>query len=326
MKLSIPASYTKAQPLDAVCFESLRVVPLRTAPDEIPEYRLLDADTMARVKVTEISDSGSVPRLRVQNDLSQRLFLIDGQELLGAKQNRILNTDILVPAASAIEIPVSCVEQGRWRSVSSEFSLGKQLPSSSRSGKAERVRRSLAAGAGFDAEQHEVWREVSDVLESHRVCSPSSELNAVYRERQKDMSEIRKTLTLPEDATGAAVYFGEEFMGVDMFDRPATLGYFWNSLADSYTLDWLAARARRAGTGPTMSIDRLLEELATEWDAHDSPGEGQDCRVRTKHLTASCLLWEREHAVHIQAFPVTGEPARESGPGRPRMHRRYGPR
>jgi hypothetical protein len=326
MKINIPARYPNAEPLDAVCFESLRVVPLRTAPDALPEYRLLDADTMSRVKVTEVSESGSVPRLRVQNDLSQRLFLIDGQELVGAKQNRILNADVLVPAASSIDIPVSCVEQGRWRSVSTEFSLGKHLPSSSRRGKAERVRRNLEAGAGFDAEQHEVWQEVSDTLRAHRVASPSSELNAVYRERQKDMNEIRKNLTLPEDATGAAVYFGEEFMGVDLFDRPATLEYFWNSLADSYALDWLASRATRTSGGPAMSIDRLLEELATEWEAHDSPGEGQDCRVRTPHLTASCLLWQREHAVHIQAFPVTGEPNADPGSGRPRMHRRYGPR
>lgn len=41
-------------------------------------------------------------------------FLLDGEELVGAKQNRILNLSILVPGQTSLEIPVSCVEQSRW--------------------------------------------------------------------------------------------------------------------------------------------------------------------------------------------------------------------
>ena len=64
--------------------------------------------------VTEINESGSVPELRITNNLDERVLLIDGQELIGAKQNRILNTDVLVSAKKSLNLPVSCVEQGRW--------------------------------------------------------------------------------------------------------------------------------------------------------------------------------------------------------------------
>jgi hypothetical protein len=40
--------------------------------------------------------------------------LLDGEELIGAKQNRALNLTILAPAKQVIVIPVSCVEAGRW--------------------------------------------------------------------------------------------------------------------------------------------------------------------------------------------------------------------
>ncbi len=32
-----------------------------------------------------------------------------------AKQNRIVNATILVPAREKVEVPVSCAERGRWR-------------------------------------------------------------------------------------------------------------------------------------------------------------------------------------------------------------------
>ena len=56
-----------------------------------------------------------MPELMVENKGDMRVLFIEGEELVGAKQNRILNTSILVPAKSKTKIPVSCVERGRWR-------------------------------------------------------------------------------------------------------------------------------------------------------------------------------------------------------------------
>ena len=55
-----------------------------------------------------------MPELVVENPLDERVLLYDGEELVGAKQNRILNVSVLVEAKSTLTIPVSCVEQGRW--------------------------------------------------------------------------------------------------------------------------------------------------------------------------------------------------------------------
>src|SRR5262245_55208960 len=63
--------------------------------------------------VTEISEGGSVPNLQVDNKGPRPVLFIDGEELQGAKQNRILNTTVLIAANSKTNIPVSCVEQGR---------------------------------------------------------------------------------------------------------------------------------------------------------------------------------------------------------------------
>lgn len=65
------------------------------------------------VKVTEVSAAGHVPELRVKNSGATPVLILDGEELVGAKQNRIVNVTVLVPPHSEIVIPVSCIEAGR---------------------------------------------------------------------------------------------------------------------------------------------------------------------------------------------------------------------
>jgi hypothetical protein len=61
-----------------------------------------------------VSEGGDVPTLRLTSAADRPVLLLDGEELIGAKQNRVLNTTVLVAAHSRLTIPVSCVEQGRW--------------------------------------------------------------------------------------------------------------------------------------------------------------------------------------------------------------------
>jgi hypothetical protein len=48
------------------------------------------------LKITELNDSGAVPQLKVMNNAELPVLILDGEELMGAKQNRIVNTSILL--------------------------------------------------------------------------------------------------------------------------------------------------------------------------------------------------------------------------------------
>lgn len=74
------------------------------------------------VRVEEVSLGGSVPELTVENKGEQPVLFLEGEALEGAKQNRILNTSVLVGPKTQLIVPVSCVEQGRWRRRSASFS------------------------------------------------------------------------------------------------------------------------------------------------------------------------------------------------------------
>lgn len=90
--------------------------PLFDDSEKSSEYLLLD-DALDRklAHVTEVSADGRVPELAFENDSSEKILLVDGDELVGAKQNRILNLSILVGSRQKLVIPVSYVEQRRWR-------------------------------------------------------------------------------------------------------------------------------------------------------------------------------------------------------------------
>ena len=107
---------------EAQCFENLQITPLLAPAAGTADYLTLsETQELGLAVVTEVSESGSVPTLLLENTAEQAVFLLDGEELVGAKQNRILNLTLLVPAKTSLEIPVSCVEQGRWSHRSREF-------------------------------------------------------------------------------------------------------------------------------------------------------------------------------------------------------------
>ncbi len=74
------------------------------------------------LSVAEVNEEGSVPELKVTNAADMSVLLLDGEELMGAKQNRVLNTSILLVVKSETIIPVSCTEHGRWSYSSPAFS------------------------------------------------------------------------------------------------------------------------------------------------------------------------------------------------------------
>ena len=304
--LTAVSERAKVVSVDRAQGRDLRIIPLCGPSHDYPPYELLRPETSDLIKVTEVSDAGNVPTLRVQNMLEVRAFLMDGQELVGAKQNRILNTDVIVPARSELTIPVSCVEQGRWRRVSGSFRHGSSSHHKLRLLKAATVEASLKAGAGHDADQGAVWDEVAACIDRSSAESATSALCDAYAKRRDELAKHRQSLVLPEQAVGIAAFHGGAFQGLDLFDRHSTLKYFWETLLDSYAIDFLDAPVDpSAPANPEGEIIRqhLDRAVSGNWRQFPSPGEGADWRLEDKQLTGAALVWEESVVVHLQLFP-----------------------
>src|SRR5688572_11304286 len=74
---------------------AITVVPLLRPGASDPGWLTL-VEAGDAVTIAEVDESGAVPALVVTNRGDRPVLMIDGEELVGAKQNRVLNTSVLV--------------------------------------------------------------------------------------------------------------------------------------------------------------------------------------------------------------------------------------
>lgn len=237
---------------DAVHHRGITVTPLFPRRDPVAEYVTLDEAVAAGLRVTEVDDAGRVSTLRVANPTGMRVLLYDGEELLGAKQNRILDLAVLVEAKATLEVPVSCVEQGRWRHVSAEFTPAAHAGNPSlRRAKAERV----AAAPGVPGvAQQAVWSEVAEVAHRLGAVSDTAAHAESYRHRDDDLARLAGRFPLQPGQCGAVLGLHGQPVCLDAVSRPDAFARLYPKLLAGYMLDALTALDGRPTPDPVMSV------------------------------------------------------------------------
>src|SRR5260370_15310890 len=128
---------------------------------------LAEAQERKSVEITERGLLGTVSRLVVKNAGALPVLIIDGDILLGLKEDRVLNTTILVPSQSTLEIPVSCVEAGRCRPSSATARRGDfSVSPGVRAAKLKSMILRTRASGKFDSDQGAIWKEVEKYVGS----------------------------------------------------------------------------------------------------------------------------------------------------------------
>src|SRR5262245_9316634 len=221
---------------DPVAHGGLAIAPLFPRRQPKAAYVTLEEALPLGLRVTEVSEAGSVPELLVTNPLESSVLLYDGEELLGAKQNRILNVTVLAPPARETKVPVSCVEEGRWSARSAAFAPAPHTASPSlRRVKAERL---SAAPLERGVAQAAVWAEVRAKAARLDVHSPTGAHADIYRSREDELGELRRAFPLQPGQSGALLLLGGRFC-LDYVSRPDAFARLYPKLLDGYLLDAL---------------------------------------------------------------------------------------
>lgn len=291
---------------DGHTFLNMTVFPLIGAVDGGLRYVPLDqALKEGVVDITEISEGGSVPDLFVQNRSGTKVLIIDGEEVVGAKQNRVLNTTILVGENTRVKVPVSCVEQGRWRYRSQKFSSsGNVYYSSGRAQSSREVSRSYEARGEARSDQRRVWREIEEKSMRLDSASETGALTEAYERRRGDLEEYQSAFTAVKGQVGYVVVVEGRICGVDIFGTEEVFGKLFRKLLTGYAMDAVDPRWRAEGTVAKEDARRFLATLKeAQFEEYPSPGVGSDLRIRSQNVTGHALVAEGS-IVHMAVFPV----------------------
>lgn len=289
---------------------NMTLLPLLSADGGNPDYLILEeALAEGAVEIKEVSEGGSVPDLKLVNKGPQKVLVVDGEELVGAKQNRIVNATFLIAGNAEMAIPVSCVEQGRWSYRSHRFASGeKVMPASLRLVHQREVAINLQEGVGYRSNQGMIWDELAAKSERMGVRSPTGAMADLFQEQKDRLGEYLKAFHLIDCQTGALFAIHGQVVGLECFGHQKTFAKFFAKLVQSYAmdaLDWLEEPKETRVPGESMK--GFLEGVRNSpGKFYPSLGLGESLRFQNTAVAGAALVHE-EKILHLSAFACEEE-------------------
>ena len=110
MKTELQQTLSEIEVTEPTTAGGLQIFALRwTIKSDLSYITLDEALADEKLEITEVSERGDVPTLMVINNSDTMVFLMAGEQLIGAKQNRVLNVSIMISAHCKVPIPVRVV-------------------------------------------------------------------------------------------------------------------------------------------------------------------------------------------------------------------------
>jgi hypothetical protein len=278
-----PAPRTLSLPFElgaAHSYAGLTIVPLFPLDKPGLEYVGLDEAVARGLRVDEVDEHGAVEALHVSNPLDEHVLLYEGEEFVGAKQNRICAWTTLVAARSKITLDVHCVEHGRWSRPTRRFEPAPRA--------AYPAMRLAKARGG----QQAVWASVAAKSSRMDVFSPTAAAEELYVSRRGSLEEYAVALPRLDGQSGALVAIGGEVVCLDYVSRSDVFAGLYAKLVRGYALD-----ALERPTDKPLSTDAVQAFV-------DAVGQGSGQLVPSVGLGSATRL---QGVVAGQELVVDGE-------------------
>ena len=273
------AKYALAEPIHVNNVSIIPVISRESEKQVGPDYATLaEAKKNAWIEIIEEPGDAEVSQLRVKNVGPKPILLLSGELLLGGKQDRVVAKDTIVPVGQEIQVPVYCVEPGRWQGQSEHFSFGDTTVPL-------KVREQALFG-----DQGKVWAEVGAFNESAggegsaTTISKGLQTEQVQKQMSDGLKSVNDKLAQNKNVVGVMFLVDGKLQTLELFGNSRLFGYSKNSL-----LKGALAQAAVAKDSPAAKVD--LKECA-QFMA-DAMNSRRTVSARMKNGTADVVSAER---------------------------------
>lgn len=279
----------KTQVLDVQNHDNITVAQINYGTTKLDSIiSLHEAFEKNMIVVKELEESERVNTIELENLSESYIFILDGDILKGAKQNRVVNTSVLVAPKTKIILPVSCVEEGRWQYKSSRFKPSNEIAHRSiRFSKANYISESKKQNrSDFAADQSVVWNKVasvSDSLEFHSETMSHSDLFDNYKDELDDVTE---KFTMQSKANGLLIFVGNQMVACDIFNNNKIYSDYFDKIIKTSALDSKLKKDEKS----QISLDQssIIESMHSVFDqfnnykdeASSTPGVSEGTEIR----------------------------------------------
>ncbi len=181
------------------------------------------------LEIREVRSEGSVNTLLAINHTAQYYLLTDMDLLKGAKQNRVVNTSVLIAPHSKQEVNVSCVERSRWSYNSPTFkAVPSILDTKMRAAKADSLKRDKKEMLAET--QSMIWGMINEEMVSNNIINDTEDYTTILE--SKSAEKVPNLKFLPgKNCNGLAVFEGKKLLSFDVFGNREAYHYYFDLLA-----------------------------------------------------------------------------------------------
>jgi hypothetical protein len=276
-------------------------------PLALPAYQLLeDALRGGHTSITEVGEAGVVGEVLVKHGAGAPLLILDGEEIIGAKQNRTFNGSFVVMPGAEVKLPVCCVEQGRWhRSTMSFGTAARTVAPSIRAEKVRKTAGTLIREGSYRSDQSAVWDSVAQYSSKGTVRSHTQSLFDTMAPQVASTRAAVEALPILPAQIGLAAVANGKLLGADLFGSPELYAKVHTKVALGLASELPDVHDDALDSASACNI--VADALDAAFGADDgterrAPGRGSTLVVESISVVATALV-DEGRLVHSVVVP-----------------------
>ena len=253
-----------------------------------------------QVQISEVNKKGLLTKLSVSNKSSNNIIILNGELIIGTqiRQDRIVDSTVLIPGYATVLINTFCGEQYRWSPrLSNKISTSESLYfSSGRANNAADINTKLS-------KQCRIWSEISEKISDFNVKSFTNSVGQIYKKKKVNVEEIVNFFKIPSEAVGVALGINNQLVNIDIFSNNCMLQIYLPKIIRSIALDSFKKISKKSYL-KKKEVHRFLRQIhqANKQKRKVVEGTlGEELQFNSESVAGS-ILYHKEQTVHFSAF------------------------
>ena len=262
---------------------------------------LSEAIDKNQVQISEVNKEGLLTKLSVSNKSNDNIIILNGELIIGTqiRQDRIVDSTVLIPGHATVLINTFCGEQYRWspRLTNNKISTSESLYfSSGRANNAADINTKLG-------KQCRIWSEISEKISDFNVKSFTNSVDQIYKKKKVNVEEIVNSFKIPPEAVGVALGINHQLINIDIFSNNYMLQTYLPKIIRSIALDSFKKISKKSYL-KKKNVHRFLRQIhqANKQKRKVIEGTlGEELQFNSESVAGS-ILYHKEQTVHFSAF------------------------